>query len=110
MILSFSHRSRHSPAQWEARRARPDHRSRSHIEEFRLAACAGSTVVFRRARREACPHRAVWLGQAHEPQDPAIGRASCRERVCKYVYISVVAVPLKQTMYTYMMHRAKTKR
>src|SRR3546814_14509658 len=27
---------------------------------------------------------------------PQIGRASCRERVCKYVYISVVAVPLKK--------------
>src|SRR3546814_12541645 len=26
---------------------------------------------------------------------PEIGRASCRERVCQYVYISVVAVPLK---------------
>src|SRR3546814_18308445 len=26
----------------------------------------------------------------------AIGRASCRERVCKYVYISVVAVSLKK--------------
>src|SRR3546814_20218929 len=26
-----------------------------------------------------------------------IGRASCRERVCQYVYISVVAVQLKKT-------------
>src|SRR3546814_10308071 len=26
-----------------------------------------------------------------------IGRASCRERVCQYVYISVVAVSLKTT-------------
>src|SRR3546814_1922473 len=26
-----------------------------------------------------------------------IGRASCRERVCQYVYISVVAVSLKKT-------------
>src|SRR3546814_19042494 len=25
-----------------------------------------------------------------------IGRASCRERVCQYVWISVVAVPLKK--------------
>src|SRR3546814_16555932 len=25
-----------------------------------------------------------------------IGRASCRERLCQYVYISVVAVPLKK--------------
>src|SRR3546814_16626289 len=29
-----------------------------------------------------------------------IGRASCRERVCQYVSISVVAVSLKQKYYT----------
>src|SRR3546814_16734439 len=29
-----------------------------------------------------------------------IGRASCRERVCKYVYISVVAVTLQKKKYT----------
>src|SRR3546814_18402027 len=29
-----------------------------------------------------------------------IGRASCRERVCQYVYISVVAVSLKQKIHT----------
>src|SRR3546814_16127466 len=28
--------------------------------------------------------------------DEEIGRASCRERVCKYVWISVVAVSLKK--------------
>src|SRR3546814_12892655 len=27
-----------------------------------------------------------------------IGRASCRERVCQYVWISVVSVPLKKKM------------
>src|SRR3546814_18054892 len=30
-------------------------------------------------------------------RDEAIGRASCRERVCQYVCISVVAVSLKKT-------------
>src|SRR3546814_11524854 len=30
-----------------------------------------------------------------------IGRASCRERVCQYVYISVVAVSLKKKYQTY---------
>src|SRR3546814_11025617 len=30
-----------------------------------------------------------------------LGRASCRERVCQYVYISVVAVSLKKTMITH---------
>src|SRR3546814_13177006 len=34
---------------------------------------------------------------ALDPPEPdkQIGRASCRERVCQYVYISVVAVSLK---------------
>src|SRR3546814_7966093 len=31
-----------------------------------------------------------------QPRNLEIGRASCRERVCQYVYISVVAVSLKQ--------------
>src|SRR3546814_20734781 len=35
---------------------------------------------------------------AHNAQ---IGRASCRGRVCQYVYISVVAVSLKQKQTTY---------
>src|SRR3546814_14321150 len=30
-----------------------------------------------------------------------IGRASCRERVCQYVSISVVAVSLKKKIYNY---------
>src|SRR3546814_11865925 len=34
--------------------------------------------------------------------DPAqLGRASCRERVCQYVYISVVAVSLKKKQILY---------
>src|SRR3546814_11039918 len=32
----------------------------------------------------------------HRPQRAEIGRASCRERVCQYVEISVVAVSLKK--------------
>src|SRR3546814_15812114 len=32
-----------------------------------------------------------------EHHDAEIGRASCRERVCQYVSISVVAVPLQKT-------------
>src|SRR3546814_17883033 len=47
------------------------------------------------------------IAQIRLHQRPAvaeIGRASCRERVCQYVYISVVAVVLKkktQTQYQY---------
>src|SRR3546814_17316543 len=47
-----------------------------------------------------------WLGDGHRYMHAfgdvgrevglKIGRASCRERVCQYVYISVVAVSLKQ--------------
>src|SRR3546814_9914948 len=37
-------------------------------------------------------------GNGHLPRNaaPEIGRASCRERVCQYVSISVVAVSLKK--------------
>src|SRR3546814_13716406 len=35
------------------------------------------------------------------PQLEQIGRASCRERVCQYVSISVVAVTLKKTIVNY---------
>src|SRR3546814_13990492 len=34
--------------------------------------------------------------RAEHPFLSEIGRASCRERVCQYVYISVVAVSLKK--------------
>src|SRR3546814_17190059 len=45
------------------------------------------------------PYHAVHMrleggGQVHRVVE--IGRASCRERVCQYVYISVVAVSLKK--------------
>src|SRR3546814_12436194 len=36
--------------------------------------------------------------------DREIGRASCRERVCQYVYISGAAVPLKHKDYTHQLH------
>src|SRR3546814_12171839 len=40
--------------------------------------------------------RPVTIGAlARDQQKGEIGRASCRERVCQYVYISVVAVSLK---------------
>src|SRR3546814_15310646 len=39
------------------------------------------------------PRKNKWCPEEDSNQ---IGRASCRERVCEYVEISVVAVPLKQ--------------
>src|SRR3546814_12120459 len=36
------------------------------------------------------------FAQPFTPMRPEIGRASCRERVCQYVSISVVAVSLKK--------------
>src|SRR3546814_14680489 len=38
-----------------------------------------------------------------------IGRASCRERVCKYVYISVVAASLKKKISTQLIQYMKKK-
>src|SRR3546814_16788551 len=36
------------------------------------------------------------IGRGHALQQIEIGRESCRERGCQYVYISVVAVQLKK--------------
>src|SRR3546814_20309740 len=54
-----------------------------------------SALAFRNAR-EAAPSRAThqYFGLGHN--QPELGRASCRERWCQYVYISVVAVSLKK--------------
>src|SRR3546814_11030451 len=41
---------------------------------------------------------AIYLQEIPVELDADIGRASCRERVCQYVEISVFAVPLKKTM------------
>src|SRR3546814_13224815 len=52
-------------------------------------------------RSEVCASNAISAadcaaaGTATSPNDQ-IGRASCRERVCPYVYISVVAVSLNK--------------
>src|SRR3546814_17178901 len=44
-------------------------------------------------------------------QNLSLGRASCRERVCQYVYISVVAVSLKKktplTKHIHIKHKIK---
>src|SRR3546814_20009813 len=40
----------------------------------------------------------TFLGHGIGDQPREIGRTSCRERVCQYVYISVVAVSLKKTL------------
>src|SRR3546814_20767178 len=44
--------------------------------------------------------------QAGHPDPPCrqIGRASCRERVCQYVYISVIAVSLKKQQLNVIHH------
>src|SRR3546814_19777926 len=42
------------------------------------------------------PNKARCSSLRAQRSNPEIGRASCRERVCKYVSISVVAVSLKK--------------
>src|SRR3546814_16004737 len=44
----------------------------------------------------SCEFRRRQLPHGGGALDQQIGRASCRERVCQYVYISVVAVSLKK--------------
>src|SRR3546814_11355647 len=40
---------------------------------------------------------AILAATSKDAAGPETGRASCRERVCQYVKISVVALPLKKT-------------
>src|SRR3546814_14774491 len=59
-------------------------------------------VNFERTRQMAQSCKAalpLWLVELYadlEEADEEIGRASCRERVCQYVYVSVGAVSLKK--------------
>src|SRR3546814_14408802 len=48
------------------------------------------------ARREGAQWRVLLRDRRSGLQREEIGRASCRERVCQYVWISVVAVSLKK--------------
>src|SRR3546814_16889658 len=47
-------------------------------------------------RFQTLEHAAPYIINAPVQADKKIGRASCRERVCQYVSISVVAVSLKK--------------
>src|SRR3546814_13636977 len=66
------------------------------------AACTQAMLRSSGFRIAAHPEDEVYLCQVAErpwgaePVYPQIGRASCRERVCQYVSISVVAVSLKK--------------
>src|SRR3546814_16503404 len=53
-----------------------------------------------RFERERLPLAAVALNTDTAILTAEIGRASCRERVCQYVSISVVAVSLKKKKHT----------
>src|SRR3546814_14862055 len=67
---------------------------------FPMAVTAGNTFVLKPSEQD--PRSSLLLAQlAQEAGLPPgvlneIGRASCRERVCQYVEISVVAVSLKK--------------
>src|SRR3546814_13266085 len=59
----------------------------------------GGILIHKRQSYMAQPHsNGQWLSVRTMAE---IGRASCRERVCQYVSISVVAVSFKQTSYIY---------
>src|SRR3546814_17147929 len=47
------------------------------------------------------------LGERAEPDTSQIGRATCREIVCKYVSYSVVADSFKQTQTTQYLYKPK---
>src|SRR3546814_17856127 len=52
---------------------------------------------------------ALWCGgDDRRAGDRQIGRASCRERVCQYVSISVVAVSIKTNTMKTVQHKIRT--
>src|SRR3546814_13282601 len=60
------------------------------VRVYRRAACRGNPGTL----SDPCHRQAREWGLEFHPAE--IGRASCRERVCPYVKISVVAVSLKK--------------
>src|SRR3546814_14534977 len=53
---------------------------------------SGTTFGWTNYLSKVSPAWKEQVGEGKAVKWPKIGRASCRERVCKYVYISVVAV------------------
>src|SRR3546814_16368859 len=65
---------------------------RSPVDDIRIAGrTTRGVTLFRIDESERI------VSVAYLPEDEEIGRASCRERVCQYVLISVVPVTLKKT-------------
>src|SRR3546814_18048136 len=69
--------------------------------DLHRSACRPDSGFFRHSRRQrlclaVAAGRYLAFAGAEQPDRGEIGRASCRERVCQYVSISVVAVSLKK--------------
>src|SRR3546814_14391957 len=74
-----------------------------------VARLATSLIVLSNGRVAAAGRTAEVMAQLKlSPRADQIGRASCRERVCQYVTISVVAVYLTQTKTKYR-HKSTTE-
>src|SRR5213075_1154356 len=66
---------------------------RDHVVELRRGLVEPAAPAAPAVERD---HRALVAAHDHAGSAPGIGRASCRERVCLVVSISVVAVSLKK--------------
>src|SRR3546814_14200475 len=73
-----------------ARRAEGLARHRRQVMELKQG-----LILHERIARELA-FKLLAESEIADPPHAQIGRASCRERVCQYVYISVVAVALKK--------------
>src|SRR3546814_20932136 len=76
----------------------PDHHELADVEAETIVAGGGETEVVVRPVTDIQPHFGAKCG-GHAGRGCGlrkIGRGSCRERVCQYVLISLVAVSLKE--------------
>src|SRR3546814_15857401 len=85
-----------SPAHAQVRTAFPAERGLSIADFPRLVPVGEGVYAYEAPRKPGFTTVSMIVVGSDGVLIAEIGRASCRERVCQYVYISVVAVSLKK--------------
>src|SRR3546814_19894497 len=97
---NYDYWQRREPAKVEGFVSREDYQAHRRLKRLQAVEAAKEAGEYDRfVALGWCSRKDLAAKQAHRPRKvftEEIGRASCRERVCKYVWISVVAVSLKK--------------